>query len=218
MIGSNKSPSRLFTPHAVPRGVTLIELMIAISILSVILIISFEATNMGLKAFVVGTLQSDIRYNARKAVDTLSEELIGINPAQITEPETDFLPPANSGTITFKKPTGYDLSEEDFTYSNTFRLTVVDRELRLYENVGLSGETYKVLVDGVADSLEGETPNNNEDDNGNGLVDEGGLCFAAEDAKIFIALTLERTDEKSGQTYQATVFTNLKLRNDVPEE
>ena len=220
MMVSRKLTSRLIAPPSGARGMTLIEVMIATTILSVMILMAFETTNVAAKAFAVATIQSDIRYSARKAVDEISDALIGINPETVIESESAFSPPSNSGSITFRKALWYDPEADEFIYSNLFHIIVINGELRLYEDYidGSSGEPYKILAEGVADSLEGEIASNGVDDNGNGLEDEGGLCLAADGANVLISLTLERFDVKTDQTFQATVYSIIKLRNNVASD
>lgn len=75
-----------------------------------------------------------------------------------------------------------------------------------------SGGTLKsaVLIQNVANRLEGEIGGNNLDDNGNGLVDERGLSFVLEDGRLTIRLTIERR-ERDGTTRRETSQSELRI-------
>ena len=79
------------------------------------------------------------------------------------------------------------------------------------EDPGLPGEKRARWCRYVADYLEGEVPNG-LDDNGNGLIDEPGLCFTQENGLLVIRLTLEETTS-SGEVLTQSVETIVTCRN-----
>jgi hypothetical protein len=76
---------------------------------------------------------------------------------------------------------------------------------------GTSDERQDVLATGVSALLEGEI-DNDEDDNGNGLVDERGICFFLKGHILEMRLTLERSDGNGGSVKE-TVETSIAIRN-----
>ena len=64
----------------------------------------------------------------------------------------------------------------------------------------------------MRENLEGEIGNNLIDDNGNGLVDEAGLCFDLDGERLNIRLTLERR-MGDGTLITHTAQRTIALRN-----
>jgi hypothetical protein len=63
----------------------------------------------------------------------------------------------------------------------------------------------------VSEYLEGERPNGT-DDNGNGLIDERGLCITVENGIYTIRLTVVGKDSRGRQIFH-TVETSVTPRN-----
>jgi len=80
------------------------------------------------------------------------------------------------------------------------------------ENVGLANQRTRVITEWVRENLEGEIGNNFIDDNGNGLVDEAGLCFDLDGERLNIRLTLERR-MGDGTLITHTAQRTIALRN-----
>jgi hypothetical protein len=81
----------------------------------------------------------------------------------------------------------------------------------MIRNLGQSDETETVLVRGVARLLEGEVLND-VDDNGNGLSDEGGLCFERRGDSVAVRITLCRRGGE-GVPVTRTAETSVTPRN-----
>ena len=67
-----------------------------------------------------------------------------------------------------------------------------------------------VLVNNVANRLEGEIGGNNLDDNGNGLVDERGLSFVLEGGRLTVRVTVEKK-ERDGSVRKETTTSQLRI-------
>jgi hypothetical protein len=79
------------------------------------------------------------------------------------------------------------------------------------QNPGVVNERSVVWSQWVPTSLDGEVPNA-LDDNGNGLVDEPGLCFDSLGPKVNIRLTLSRKDSQ-GHLHKRTLVNTVTCRN-----
>jgi len=77
---------------------------------------------------------------------------------------------------------------------------------------GGANEQRTTLAKGVAEYLAGEVPDGVNDENGNGLVDERGLCFALDGNELTIRLTLRRSS-LDGRIYESTAESSVFLRN-----
>ena len=83
--------------------------------------------------------------------------------------------------------------------------------MRLVEDPGGPGERSTVLATRVR-VLQGGEELNGLDDNGNGLVDEAGLCFDQEESLLTIRLCVEGVGP-SGEAIVRTFEDALVLRN-----
>ncbi len=79
------------------------------------------------------------------------------------------------------------------------------------QDPGLAGEQSVVWVSGVPGLLEGELPNG-VDDNGNGLVDEPGLCFTRAGKVVVVRFTLTK-ETPGGTNYVRTFESRIHPRN-----
>jgi len=87
-----------------------------------------------------------------------------------------------------------------------------EKEIVLVRNAGLANQVESVLCGGVRELLHGETANM-ADDNGNGLIDEGGLSFAlVGNGTVTIRLTLVARDPH-GLLVARTVESSVHMRN-----
>ena len=79
------------------------------------------------------------------------------------------------------------------------------------QDVGGPNESSLVWANGVAEYLRGETLDTT-DENGNGLVDEQGLCFDFDGTSVIVRLTLQARDA-SGVVLTRTVQERVFFRN-----
>jgi hypothetical protein len=82
------------------------------------------------------------------------------------------------------------------------------------ENPDTVNERRTVLCNWVRETLEGETPGNNADENGNGLDDEPGLCFDFDGNRVTIRLTVERLSPE-GFSIMRTLERTISFRNAI---
>lgn len=207
------------------RGLTLVELMIAMTTLAVVLGAVALAASSGNNAFQTGHAVSTLETQAQRTVDRVIEELreagrLGLVP--------DPQPPFGSATLDFQCNAGWggaavvwdDLTriafelmpgENDDGIDNNRNGLVDEGCVAWRRDPGLPDEQRVVFCSYVREYLEGELPNG-LDDNGNGLIDERGLCFEANGDTVIVRLTLERMDAE-GQLITRTVESAITLRN-----
>ncbi len=77
---------------------------------------------------------------------------------------------------------------------------------------GAPDEMRIVLCNNVLEVLEGETPGNLVDDNGNGLEDESGLSFDFEDGHVNVRISVGRRDPQ-GTPIVRTLVKSISFRN-----
>lgn len=207
------------------RGFTLVEMAISATILFVLLGVVGLAALTGDKAFHVAAAKSEVEARARRVVDRIADQVAMCGATALTP---SALAPLGSSTLDFKTPTG--LAGSTITWGDTSRIQfqyttrdpndgkdndgnglVDDGQVVLVQHVGLTTQKSTVLVRGVAEFLQGETPNA-KDDNSNGLVDEKGLSFDRVGEKLTIRLTLGEKDPE-GDLVVRSAQTTIKIRN-----
>jgi len=131
------------------------------------------------------------------------EAMNPMNPAPMHSPSIDYqvATGVEDGEVVWGDPERIDLDIEDF-------------QVIWYRNPELEDETKVVWGKHVAEAAIGETLENVEDDNGNGLIDEYGLSFhLAEDARsVLIQLSLARVNS-AGKRIETTSETRVAFRN-----
>ena len=81
----------------------------------------------------------------------------------------------------------------------------------LIRDFGQPGQLQTVLCSGVRELLEGELPNG-ADDNGNGLIDERGLCVTWDGARMAVRVTLEKLDAR-GRSIVHSLESDARVMN-----
>lgn len=74
--------SRRAAPRAHGQGFTLVEVMLAVSILAVVVLLATAALRVGLRAWEVGQRRVDLQQEGRALVELVSEALAGASPYQ----------------------------------------------------------------------------------------------------------------------------------------
>jgi general secretion pathway protein J len=72
--------ARRTNPRADGRGFTLVEVMLAVSILAVIVLLATAALRVGLRAWEVGQRRVELQQEARALVEVVGEALAGASP------------------------------------------------------------------------------------------------------------------------------------------
>lgn len=216
-------PARALTRRR--GGFTLVEVAVSAAILGLLLLSVGLTTLSGNRAYRAGMAQNQLGIRAQRALDRIADELAMGGTGGLTPNPTA---PLGSSTLTFRTPNTYAAGA--VTWGNSSRIDLqyltddgndgVDNDgngfaddgaIVLTRNVGLASERSTILVRGVREYLEGETPNG-ADDNGNGLTDERGLSFVLSGDQLTIRLTLVGRDA-NGSSITHTVSTSIKVRN-----
>lgn len=207
-------------------GFSLVELAIAMTVtvmLGGMLILALESS---MKAFRTGTTATEVEATLSRAIDDIAERLKGSATGMV-----DPIPPAGFFTtqLDFQSVTGYlndapvwgaperlllELSpgELDDGIDNDQNGLVDECRVVWVENPDTANERRTVICNWVSETLEGETPGNNADENGNGLEDEPGLCFDFDGNRVTIRLTIERLSPE-GYSIMRTNERTISFRN-----
>jgi len=208
-----------FTP-----GFTMVEMIIAVALLGVRVIAVGLTSRKATDAFEEGTSLDALNNTAHRTLERMLAELEAANGANLAprpdiqdgwhrityEVATDF-----NGVPIWGNPLELERELEpgelDDGIDNDGDGLVDEGMVVWTENEGLPGERRVVLCRGVAELLEGEQPNN-FDDNGNGLDDEPGFCVEVRGEVITLRMTLQALDP-DGRVLTKTVESSVWARN-----
>ncbi len=189
-------------------GFTLLEVMIVMTLLGLVMAavsITMETSRGAVNTSSAVTKAENLCYRAlyRIVNEVRDAGKVTLAPA--------LAPPLSSPEINFQNSLGYVAGAP--VWGDPLRIQFVPGSGRVTwtENPGLANERSVGLVRSVADYLEGEVPNG-LDDNGNGLIDERGLCFTLENNLLIVRLTLVIPGPKN-TTVTRTLESQVYCRN-----
>lgn len=199
------------TPRSVRRaagpasGLSVLEVAVATTIFAVVLAI----TGAGLVRAHGAWRGTAARVDAERRGDAVLERVVTrLTDCGGTTITGSLAPPTGASTITFREVDGWNAGAAVWGAVTTLAWEpdpqdaengrdddgdgLVDEGQVVWRSGTGSDEKVSVLVQGVANRLQGEVGGNGLDDNGNGLVDERGLSFDRVGPRLTIRLTLER--------------------------
>lgn len=205
-------------------GFTMVDGLIGLTLTAVIIGAAVTVTNTTASSTRTTVAQSRVTQQAHRILDKLSKELLGAGAHTISPSPL----PDGASTMTFRKAIGWNAGM--ITWSEDRRLQLIDspddpvdgvdndddgviddQQLILTVDVGTPDETSVVLADPI-NRLVFSEDSNGVDDNGNGLVDEPGVCFQLQGEVLTIRITLSLSDD-SGAQYSQSVECSVHLRN-----
>ena len=207
------------------RGVTLIEMMIAIIILSSIVAGIYSVLFRGVDLYDQGAAAADLNQRVQRVLEQVSDELV-LSGLDVLTPQA--VPPYATDTITLQRNLGWSGTEVSWGpptviefqpdpgdptdgKDNNGNGLVDEGQLVRYEMTPAGPIRRTVLTRWVRPLLEGEI-DNGKDDNGNGLIDEPGFCLDRVGDIWTLRLSLERKDS-AGRTVTRTMETAVRPRN-----
>ncbi len=191
-------------------GLTVIEMMIVLSLLTIVGIKIFMVVQTAGKAQAEGTTSIVLDDQARRVLDRIAYAIMGSTRETLfPDPES----PVFSASLEYEVSLGLDASGE-VVWGDPEKIELSEPQTQVIwrENPDEAEERRVVWCNTVSPFLEGETPGNGLDDNGNGLIDEEGLCFSLDGDRVTIRLTLQKTN-KDGTRVTHTVETVATCRN-----
>jgi prepilin-type N-terminal cleavage/methylation domain-containing protein len=197
------------TPLArVRAGFTLIEVVVAATLTGLIVANLYMVFGDSSKAIRAKTIEFDTEVEARRVLDRIAMSVIGAERATV---DVATEAPLSSNSINYQVSNGFTENEVEFS---PVRRIAHDgtTQISWAESPGSASERRAVWTSHAAQFLAGEIENG-IDDNGNGLIDEGGLSFDFEgDKMVVIRLTIRRRAPEGTLTTK-TLETRVCCRN-----
>jgi len=181
--------------HSHRRGFTLVELVIAFTVLSLILGAIGMVSIAGRDAYRQGIQEATLEGKTRRVLERLASELTPCVATTMT-------------AIRFES----DPADADDGVDNDTDGLVDEHQIVLVRNLGQADEVRSVILTNVAELLAGETANM-ADDNANGVIDETGFSIVADGTNTLrLRLTLQARDPKNNLV-NCTMETSVHMRN-----
>lgn len=208
------------------RGMTLIELLIALSVLTIIMVGITQSGASVTRLFAtsvsrvsieqqlrqsIGKLNADLRLAAQGSFDALGAAPLWTNATGFDRIEGfDAINGAGEwGTMRVELRMG--TGETDDGTDEDGDGLVDERQLVLIRDFGGAAQIDQVILRGVPELYPGELPNG-LDDNGNGLLDETGFALYSENGALKVLLAKSGIDPE-GRMITRFLETSMKLRN-----
>jgi type II secretory pathway pseudopilin PulG len=187
-------------------GFTLVEMTVAVGVLASVVGGIFAMLQTSSRAFQVASSGRKIEDMVMETLDEIADKLRSSKLSTITPQQA---PPFSSTSVDFQRTIGFAGGAP--VWSTTERIRLQNGQVQWIQNLGLPNETTTVWTESVPAYLQGETANG-ADDNGNGLIDEGGLCFSFTGPSVVVRLSM-RTKTSSGTTLAHTGQERIFFRN-----
>lgn len=197
----------LLAVHA-RRGSTVVELLVGSSVLALLIGCAGMLWGSARGANLDASDKTRAELQLRRALEQVADELA------MASRETLFpVPDAEFGTaeLVFQQVRAVENGNPVRGPLMRIRHDTASGELLFTRNVDEADELTVVLQRGVSELAEGELPNG-EDDNGNGLRDEGGFSLSLDGELLTIRLSTA-APRAGGAPVLRTLETSLRLRN-----
>jgi prepilin-type N-terminal cleavage/methylation domain-containing protein len=193
-------------------GMTLVELLVASAILSVFLMMAMIMARSSSEFYSTASINGARELAVESSLNEMVNELMETRASTITQPVSLLTPPSSSKTLTFRRVLSFDAAKGIYESGPLTRISLEGTTIFITTDADSPTPQQRFLIDGVAEMAAGELPNG-VDDNGNGLVDEGGLAFVLETSfTVRIYLSLERRNAE-GVTDVVSGSSLVQVRN-----
>jgi len=199
--------------------------MIVITLLGAVIGSVLAVMRTSTRAYGVGTTDARLEGLASQTLDQIAGRL---RSSQLATMTPTLSAPFSSTTITFQPSVGIAAGLTQWGPVETIWLEaspndpnngvddngdgfVDECRINWVQDAGGPGERTVVWANGVSEYLRSETLDTT-DQNGNGLVDEQGLCFDFDGTSVIVRLTLQARDA-SGVVLTRTVQERVYFRN-----
>ncbi len=182
--------------HRLSRaGFSLVEIIVVIAITALLLINVQLVSKAGTDAARSGVLMATIDDELDLTLDRMTLALMGSSSDELSGPP---MAPANSTFVTYTSVLGFDDGAPVLGDTESIEWSIQgDMPGTVVWSQGESESSGRAVTwsRSVPNAYAGEALGNLEDDNGNGLLNEHGLAFTREGAKVEIHLTVEHVGD-----------------------
>ena len=190
-------------------GFTLIEVLITVSLLSLVGANVYMVLADSSKAYESQTIAADTELQVRRTLDRIALAIMGSSRETLWTVEEA---PFSAHALNFESNLG--MQDGVPVWSEPQQIAMINegsRKVAWFENPDFENERKVIWNKYVAEFSAGEIPNG-IDDNGNGLTDELGLSFALNGNSVTIRLTLQRQGA-DGNWVTRELATTVTCRN-----
>lgn len=196
------------TRSSVRSGHTLLELVIAASLIAGSVLATSWMLAQARSAYQSMSSSASTEVEASRNFERI---LVAMRDASEASVDPKPSPPFSSPVVTFQTSTG-DVGGTSFlSFPERIEFTPGTGDVVWTRSIGQPDESSVVLTRAVPDFLDGESAAI-ADENGNGLVNERGLCFTFEDGLLVVRLTLARPAQ-GGTTTTKTLEGRVEFRH-----
>lgn len=216
--------TRTRTDRRTSAGFTLVESLIAVTLLAVLFLAVAQTSSRASDAFEEGSTENTLSRTLHRSLDRIAS---AIEFSDATILDAALASPQGSDQVAFRTPRDFVGTEVDWEdirillelepgelddgVDNDGDGLIDEQRIVRVDFPGTPDERRVVLASGVAELLEGELANG-LDDNANGLADETGLSFSSNGSVVTIRLTCQRRDD-GGRLLTRTSETAVRLLN-----
>lgn len=201
---------RVTTPRPARRGWTLLEALLAVSLLGILIYKGATVLDSAQQSSETSTAEIVVEERSQIVLERIARAIMSSSRESLA-PTSEA--PLSTDQLRFQMNLGIEDGAVVWSPPETIGLESLDNELYWTKVPEAGPEQRVVLTKLVRPYLEGELPNG-MDDNRNGLIDEKGLSFVVDRNAVHIRLTLERVDA-NGKLVTSTVETTVTCRNPV---
>ena len=179
-------------------GFTVLELMIALTILALVAVNVSTVTRTGAQAARSGAFREQLNDEADQTLDRISLALMSSGAANLYPVVSA---PLYTNEVTYSISLGVEGGRQIESLPESISWQQLEDRGRVQwrENPGLADERVVTWSNWVPTLFEGESFNGT-DDNGNAIVDESGLAFDMRGELVNIHLTIERKGPDGNMT------------------
>jgi len=189
-------------------GFTLLEIMITLTLIGLVTGNLYSILGQSSDALSQKTYLHDTEVQARRTLDRITEALLGASQSTLyLTPQAPF----STSALNFESNLGVEEGEVVWSDPERVDLQIKDGQIVWAENPDTKNERSVIWSRWVPALLEGEVLSG-EDDNDNGLIDEGGLSFELAGNSVIVRLTIEKTSP-DGQVFSKTLESVVTCRN-----
>lgn len=189
-------------------GFTLLEMVIALTLVALVVTNIVMAMESGTKAYEAGSSRGEIEDQARRTLDRIALAIMGSTRDGLAPGQEA---PLHTSSLTYQLNLGYEDGEAVWSDPERIERDEQAAQIAWLRNPGAAEEQRVVWTKWVREYMDGEVQNG-IDDNGNGLIDESGLSFTLEEDLVTIRLTLERPGP-DGRPVTVPLMTQVNVRN-----